>query len=149
MVNQLACKQAHISYRDSKLTFLLKNALGGNSITTIIGCISPAKVHVDESINTMRFCTRTMKIMNKAKVSEVVDQKLKQEQLMVQNRALKLRIADLENQLQVSQSQLMSSGLSTTEDELDLNEISMLLEPEENTCVGAQTSFVDQSEELK
>lgn len=43
----------------------------------------------------------------------------------------------------------MSSGLSTTEDELDLNEISMLLEPEENTCVGAQTSFVDQSEELR
>lgn len=31
----------------------------------------------------------------------------------------------------------MSSGLSTTEDELDLNEISMLLEPEENTCAAA------------
>ena len=45
---------AHVPYRDSKLTRLLQNSLGGNSCTVMIACVSPADINFDESINTLR-----------------------------------------------------------------------------------------------
>ena len=48
-------KSTHIPYRDSKLTRLLQDALGGNSQTAMIACVSPADVNLDESINTLRY----------------------------------------------------------------------------------------------
>ena len=44
----------HIPYRDSALTKLLKNALGGNSKTFMIAAISPADINYDESLSTLR-----------------------------------------------------------------------------------------------
>ncbi|CAL6080494.1 Kinesin-7 [Hexamita inflata] len=133
VINQLATKQAFVNYRDSKLTRLLQNSLGGNAITFIIGCISPASIHIEESLSTMRFCQRAMKVSNKTKVliSESGEQKLKQEQLMVQNRGLKQRIHELEQQMNLNQSQcLSSSNITSVNDDIDFNEISMLLEAE-------------------
>lgn len=46
--------RGHVPYRDSKLTRLLQDALGGNSQTAMIACVSPADVNLDESINTLR-----------------------------------------------------------------------------------------------
>ena len=45
----------HIPYRDSKLTHLLTNALGGNASTTMIANISPSALDRDETINTLRY----------------------------------------------------------------------------------------------
>lgn len=46
----------------------MSNSLGGNCLTTIIGCISPDKTHIEETISTMRFCSRAMKVANKAEI---------------------------------------------------------------------------------
>ncbi|XP_015836868.1 chromosome-associated kinesin KIF4A isoform X2 [Tribolium castaneum] len=65
-------KQQHgyISYRDSNLTRLLKDSLGGNSITLMIACVSPADYNIDESISTLRYADRARRIQNKPIVNQ-------------------------------------------------------------------------------
>ena len=50
--------------RDSKLTMLLKNALGGNSKTVMIAALSPAAINYDETLSTLRFADRAKVIYN-------------------------------------------------------------------------------------
>eukprot|EP01034_Spumella_vulgaris_P024066 gene24066-30365_t len=59
----------HIPYRESKLTRLLKDALGGNGMTVLLTCISPAESNVDETLNALRFASRVTSIVNKAKIN--------------------------------------------------------------------------------
>ncbi|CCD16049.1 unnamed protein product, partial [Trypanosoma congolense IL3000] len=56
--------QAHVPYRDSKLTMLLKHALGGNSLTTMLACISPSDNHVEETLSTLSFASIARSIKN-------------------------------------------------------------------------------------
>ena len=57
-------------YRDSALTRILQNALGGNSKTIMICAISPASVNYEESLSTLRYADRAKKIQNKAVINE-------------------------------------------------------------------------------
>jgi len=59
-----------IPYRDSKLTRLLQNALGGSSKTIMICAISPASTNFEETLSTLRYADRAKKIKNTAKVNE-------------------------------------------------------------------------------
>lgn len=59
----------YIPYRDSKLTRLLQNSLGGNSMTVMIACASPAATNSEETLNTLRYADRARKIKNKAVVN--------------------------------------------------------------------------------
>ncbi|KAK1947353.1 Chromosome-associated kinesin KIF4 [Phytophthora citrophthora] len=61
---------AHIPYRDSKLTRLLQDSLGGNSKTLMIACISPADVNYEETSNTLRYASRAQKIENQAVINK-------------------------------------------------------------------------------
>lgn len=63
-------KGEHVRYRDSKLTRLLQDSLGGNSITLMIACISPADSNFDESLNTLRYANRARNIQNKPIVNK-------------------------------------------------------------------------------
>jgi len=56
----------YIPFRDSKLTHLLKESLGGNSKTSLICTISRRHLHVEESIQSLKFAQRVKKIKNKA-----------------------------------------------------------------------------------
>ncbi|KAK0136488.1 Chromosome-associated kinesin KIF4 [Merluccius polli] len=58
-------KVTFVPYRDSKLTRLLQDSLGGNSHTLMIACISPADSNIEETINTLRYADRARKIKNK------------------------------------------------------------------------------------
>ncbi|XP_077420877.1 kinesin-like protein kif7 [Vanacampus margaritifer] len=62
-------KGSHIPYRDSKITRILKDSLGGNSKTLMIACISPSSSDFDESLNTLNYATRARKIQNRATVN--------------------------------------------------------------------------------
>jgi hypothetical protein len=55
----------HIPYRDSKLTMLLMDSIGGSSKTLMIACISPSLVYADETLSTLNYAARTMNIKNK------------------------------------------------------------------------------------
>ncbi|KAJ7942434.1 Kinesin-like protein [Quillaja saponaria] len=59
----------HVPYRDSKLTRLLQDSLGGNSKTVMIACISPADVNAEESLNTLKYANRARNIQNKPVVN--------------------------------------------------------------------------------
>ena len=69
VISALVEKQSHIPYRDSKLTRLLQDSLGGNSRTVMIACVSPADVNLEESINTLRYANRARNIKNKPVVN--------------------------------------------------------------------------------
>lgn len=59
----------HVPYRDSKLTRLLQDSLGGNSKTIMIACISPADSNAEETINTLKYANRARNIQNKAVIN--------------------------------------------------------------------------------
>ena len=63
-------KSTHIPYRDSKLTRLLQDSLGGNSKTVMIANIGPASYNYDESFNTLRYANRAKNIKNKPRINE-------------------------------------------------------------------------------
>jgi len=54
VISSLVSKSKHVPYRDSKLTRILTDSLGGNSRTTMIACISPAEFNFEESNNTLK-----------------------------------------------------------------------------------------------
>ncbi|GFP89555.1 chromosome-associated kinesin kif4 [Phtheirospermum japonicum] len=56
----------HVPYRDSKLTRILQDSLGGNSKTVMIACISPADTNAEETLNTLKYANRARNIQNKA-----------------------------------------------------------------------------------
>ncbi|VDP66713.1 unnamed protein product [Schistosoma curassoni] len=60
-----AKKRSHIPYRDSRLTRLLQDSLGGNSTTLMLACVSPADINMEETLNTLRYADRARLIKNK------------------------------------------------------------------------------------
>jgi len=61
-------KLEYIPYRDSKLTMLLMDSLGGTSKALMIACISPSMLYIDETLSTLNYAARTMNIKNKPTV---------------------------------------------------------------------------------
>ena len=66
-------RRSHIPYRDSKLTRLLQDSLGGNCRTTVICTLSPSALSAEESASTLSFANRAMRVLVRIKVNEVVD----------------------------------------------------------------------------
>lgn len=66
-----AKRTTHIPYRDSKLTRLLQDSLGGNALTMMIACVAPTEYNVGETINTLQYANRARNIKNKAERNEV------------------------------------------------------------------------------
>ena len=62
--------QKHIPYRDSKLSFILRESLGGNTKTTLLVCCSPHRFNIDETVGTLRFAQRAKTIKNNAVVNQ-------------------------------------------------------------------------------
>lgn len=65
--------RSHIPYRNSKLTRILEDSVGGNCKTTMICMISPALEAFAESVSTLKFAHRAKKIKNEAHINEDVD----------------------------------------------------------------------------
>lgn len=61
-INALYSKANHVPFRDSKLTRLLKNSLGGNSKTLMIANVSPCLSHIEDSHNTLKYADRTKEL---------------------------------------------------------------------------------------
>ncbi|TFK54668.1 kinesin-domain-containing protein [Heliocybe sulcata] len=60
----------HIPYRDSKLTRLLQDSLGGNAHTLMIACVSPAEWNAGETVNTLKYANRARNIKNRVTLNE-------------------------------------------------------------------------------
>ncbi|KAK9803373.1 hypothetical protein WJX72_000380 [[Myrmecia] bisecta] len=95
----------HVPYRDSKLTHLLQDSLGGNSKTLIIATVSPSSAAFEETCSTLKFADRARNIVNRATVNLRLD--LKQE--------LALKAAEVRRlqQLVIKYATAMGTGTST------------------------------------
>ncbi|KAF7266293.1 hypothetical protein GWI33_020324 [Rhynchophorus ferrugineus] len=63
-------KGQFVPYRDSVLTWLLRESLGGNSLTSMLATISPASTHLDETLATLRYACQARSIVNRARINE-------------------------------------------------------------------------------
>jgi hypothetical protein len=63
--------KGHIPYRDSKLTRMLQDSIGGNALTTMIACVSPIEYNIAETLNTIKYASRARNIKNAAKANQV------------------------------------------------------------------------------
>lgn len=132
----------HIPYRDSKLTRLLQDSLGGNSYTLMIACVSPADSNMEETLNTLRYADRARKIKNKPiinrdpQAAEIYRLKQLVQQLQVQ----------LVNGGGVSSMSIDTTSSSTSSEDLkNLIEKNKVLEEENNKLSCELQRAVDQS----
>ncbi|XP_013855241.1 kinesin-like protein KIF3C [Austrofundulus limnaeus] len=63
-------RSGHVPYRDSKLTRLLQDSLGGNAKTIMVATLGPAPQHYDETLTTLRYANRAKNIQNQPRVNE-------------------------------------------------------------------------------
>jgi len=75
VINALVEKGSHIPYRESKLTRLLQDSLGGRTKTCIVATLSPAKSNLEETISTLDYAFRAKNIRNKPQINSMVSKK--------------------------------------------------------------------------
>lgn len=75
VINALVDKSLHIPYRESKLTRLLQDSLGGRTKTCIIATVSPAKSNLEETISTLDYAFRAKNIKNKPQINQIISKK--------------------------------------------------------------------------
>ncbi|XP_078252313.1 kinesin-like protein KIF27 isoform X2 [Rhinoraja longicauda] len=101
-------KSIHIPYRDTKITRLLKDSLGGNAKTTMIACISPSSSNFDESLNALKYANRARDIKNKPIVNYDPDWDRIDE--------MELQIKTLREALQNQRTSLLTHTNQTSQD---------------------------------
>ncbi|XP_047102355.1 kinesin-like protein KIF3B [Schistocerca piceifrons] len=112
-------KNSHIPYRDSKLTRLLQDSLGGNSKTLMVANIGPASYNYDETLTTLRYANRAKNIKNQPRINEDPKDALLREYQMEIAR-LKAQLAERARQrdLLVSAEDTGKDDLSESSDEM-------------------------------
>ncbi|KAK0745793.1 P-loop containing nucleoside triphosphate hydrolase protein [Schizothecium vesticola] len=75
VINALVDRSAHIPYRESKLTRLLQDSLGGRTKTCIIATVSPAKSNLEETLSTLEYAFRAKDIRNKPQLNALINKK--------------------------------------------------------------------------
>ncbi|CAE7742221.1 KIF15 [Symbiodinium sp. CCMP2592] len=118
-------RQPFVRYRDSKLTFLLRDSLGGNSKTVIVACISPAAMCFGETLSTLKFASRAKHIRCAAVMNEeysgtvgslVLEVKSLRQQLdLLSSRGLAMEVSDLKTRSSPSRPRLDAQKLGREE----------------------------------
>jgi kinesin family member 3B len=95
LVNSRGKPASHIPYRDSKLTFLLRDSLGGNTKTVMIANIGPADYNFEETVTTLKFANRAKNIKNKPMINEdPKDAKMREYRDIIARLEKQLELAD-------------------------------------------------------
>ncbi|MCQ2818408.1 MAG: hypothetical protein MJ252_14165 [archaeon] len=129
-------------YRDSALTRILRNALGGNSKTVMICALSPASINYEETLSTLRYADRAKKIQNKAVVNESEHDKMVR-LLKEENSEMKKMIEELQKKL------LGQGGMVGEEDKKAFLELKEQYEANQKEMANMQKSFDEKIEEAK
>ncbi|XP_038824291.1 kinesin-like protein KIF21B isoform X2 [Salvelinus namaycush] len=120
-----AKKGGHVPYRDSKLTRLLQDSLGGNSRTVMIACVSPSDRDFMETLNTLKYANRARNIKNKVMVN--------QDKTSQQISALRAEIARLQMELMEYKGGQRVMGEDCVEGFSDLFQENSMLQRENDT----------------
>ncbi|KAK8963963.1 Kinesin-like protein KIN12B [Platanthera guangdongensis] len=112
LVSSSGKRQPHVPYRDSKLTFLLQDSLGGNSKTMIIANISPSNCCALETLSTLKFAQRAKFIKNNAIVNEVASGDVFTLRLQIEQ--LKKEVSHLRGLVRVVPDKLESDNITVS-----------------------------------
>jgi len=113
VISALTTGKGHVPYRDSKLTRLLSDSLGGNSKTCIIVTCSPCNYNSEETISTLRFGMNCKRVKNKPKVNEelsIAEYKALVEKMKQRENRLLQKIAVQQSQLVALKDALVAAG---------------------------------------
>ena len=102
----------HVPYRDSKLTRILEDSLGGNSRTSMIACASPSDQNFEESLNTLKYAARARNIQNKPIINRDPNS--------AQIAQLRQNIYELKRQLSLYKETLQENGINIEEHKIDI-----------------------------
>ena len=117
-------KDVHVRFRDSKLTRILQPSLVGNCKTAVIGCVTPAAAHLDETRSTLRFASSAKNLSTKTSVNEILDdasmiKRLKRELYQLRKTAALTKdsqaILELQNSNKANQEDLVKAEKSAQE----------------------------------
>ena len=128
-------------YRDSALTRILQNALGGNSKTVMICALSPASINYEETLSTLRYADRAKKIQNKAVVNESEHDKVV--------RLLKEENNDLKKKIEELSKKLLGGGDVEEVDKEAFKELKAQYEETQKLCENMSKTFSERLEEAK
>ena len=126
-----------VPFRESVLTRLLMNALGGNSKTVMIATISPADINYEETLSTLRYADRAKQIRNHAKINQNKTVNLIA-QLKEENERLKKAIAESSYAKApdtISKGSNSSNSMSSVKDQADMEEMKRKWEEETRAAV--------------
>ncbi|XP_043977332.1 kinesin-like protein KIF21B isoform X3 [Gambusia affinis] len=118
-------KGGHVPYRDSKLTRLLQDSLGGNSCTVMIACVSPSDRDFMETLNTLKYANRARNIKNKVVVN--------QDKTSQQINALRAEVARLQLELMEYKAGKRVAGEDGAEGYSDLYQENTMLQRENDS----------------
>ena len=128
-------------YRDSALTRILQNALGGNSKTVMICALSPASINYEETLSTLRYADRAKKIQNKAVINESEHDKVV--------RLLKEENNDLKKKIEELSKKLLGGGVVEEVDKEAFKELKAQYDETQKLCENMSKTFDERLEEAK
>ncbi|EFA04609.1 kinesin-like protein KIF14 [Tribolium castaneum] len=129
-------KNQFVPYRDSVLTWLLKESLGGNSLTCMLATITPANTHLDETLATLRYACQARTIVNRARINENPHDRLIRE-LKSEVQRLKALKQDYERHSLLNSS-FTQANVSNSE---ELDELRGKLQQAEEKLLSAEDSW--------
>jgi hypothetical protein len=155
-------KGGHIPFRDSQLTWLLHESLGGNSRTAMLAALSPADINYEETLSTLRFASITRKIKMVTKINEDPQQKIIRElreqiaqikeeiKALAEGRILQPPPAPIEEQYDDDVEVGAAAGDSLPQEvDLDVRRQQLLEELEENTNLIVEWSRTDEQRQAQ
>ncbi|CCG80844.1 Putative uncharacterized protein [Taphrina deformans PYCC 5710] len=141
VINALVDRSQHVPYRESKLTRLLQDSLGGRTKTCIIATLSPAKINMDETVSTLEYANRAKSIKNKPQVN----------QMMTKKALIKDYIIEIERLKGDLNSTRMKNGVYMTEEShlelVNQNESNKLLTEEQQRKIDAMEAQLQSAKE--
>lgn len=137
-----ARKGGHVPYRDSKLTRMLQDSLGGNSQTLMLACISPSDLNYGETVNTLHYANRARNIKNSVEINQDWGSGYNAD-AMREIKTLRSTISQLRTEI----AMIRQSGVISSAEREDLVEINPFME--QSQLLYHQRRERDQSSEIE
>jgi len=154
-------QDCHIPYRNSNLTKILKNSLGGNSRTAVILCIAPCASQYEQTLGTLRFGTNAKKIMNNVTTNTFKNKNYGELKQLLQAYEDKIKILELQKEKDKSHSEellkmiqkLSSQKVALTDrlienTQIEHDEISIMSDTRSAQTYGARAETINSGESL-
>lgn len=151
VINALVQKDQHIPYRESKLTRLLQESLGGRAKTVIIATISPSSSSLDETLSTLDYAYRAKNIKNKPQINEKKSGKTYMRELQCDIQALKkeLEVQRSKNGIIIAQDMYDTFVANSKSSSILINELEQKIQSKQEELATVEKNVLDLQSQLQ